>query len=167
MPIIRKIPQPRGIEGIEGIDKAAWRRPIGEPDDITRTPQGTAPAEDPLEKAAAQGVPGTLPERIVQKWLSDNGYSYTTQNSAFGGARMLGGMTLDFVVYGVAGFPVVLRVQGAWWHGPESSRQHLDDEQSARLRLSGYIVVDLWETDIYRAVKGEALSSYIKQRISM
>jgi hypothetical protein len=122
--------------------------------------------EDPLEKAALQGVPGTLPERIVWKWLLDEDYLFETQLAVAGGRMVIGGSVVDFVVYDIAGQPVALRVQGDYWHGPKfPDRQARDDEQFWRLHQMGYKVVDLWESDIYEAVRQERLTPYIEGEV--
>lgn len=129
-------------------------------------PIRTAPKENKLEKAALQGVPGTLPERIVWKWLEDNGYRYITQGAEFGGRLILGGAVVDFLVYDLAGRVTCLRVMGDYWHGPEfPGRKARDDEQFARLTARGYLVVDLWESDIYQAVEQDRLNAYILEEV--
>lgn len=118
--------------------------------------------EDKLEKAALQGVPGTLPERIVWKWLIDEDYTFIGQRTEYGGRLVSGGAVIDFLVYDLAGKPVALRVQGDYWHGPKfPQRQARDDEQFYRLTARGYLVVDLWESDIYEAVEKDRLTPYI------
>lgn len=118
--------------------------------------------EDKLEKAALQGVPGTLPERIVWKWLIDQDYSFVGQYAESGGNLVVGGSVVDFVVYDIAGKPTALRVMGDYWHGPKfPTRQARDDEQFYRLVSMGYVVVDLWESDIYQAVEHDRLTAYI------
>jgi hypothetical protein len=156
----------KGIKGLKGIGRARWRRRI-KPRRITLQPEVPGEKKDPLEAAALQGAPGTLPERIVQKFLENEGLLYQRQAAEFGGSRQLGGQTLDFVVYGLAAFPVVLRVQGQYWHGPLSDRMSLDDEQAGRLRLQGYLVVDLFEQEIYRAVLNHNLRRFILGRVGL
>jgi G:T-mismatch repair DNA endonuclease (very short patch repair protein) len=117
--------------------------------------------QDKLEAAALQGVLGTLPERIVWKWLVDHQHRFIVQQTEFGGPLVIGGAVVDFVVYDL-GRPVALRVQGTYWHGPQfPQRQARDDEQFARLTAMGYHVVDAWEQDIYNAVLNDALTAYI------
>ncbi len=118
--------------------------------------------EDKLEKAALQGVPGTLPERIVWKWLIVNEYTFLAQRSEAGGNLVVGGAVVDFLVYDIAGQTTALRIMGDYWHGPKfPGRQARDEEQFWRLTAMGYLVVDLWESDIYEAVKKERLTAYI------
>lgn len=122
--------------------------------------------EDKLEKAAMQGVPGTLPERIIWKWLVDNDYTFTGQYAESGGNLTVGGSVVDFVVYDIAGRPVAIRVMGDYWHGPQFPwRQARDDEQYYRLVGMGYLVADLWEHDIYDAVLEDRLTAYIMGEI--
>ena len=124
------------------------------------------PPEDPLEKAAVQGVVASLPERIIWKWLIDHGHVFQVQKPEFGGTRTVGGVTADFVVFTLAPRKVVLRIQGEYWHGPEfpGARAH-DDEQAGRLRRQGYLVVDLQEAGIYKAVLDGHLTRYIENRL--
>lgn len=165
------------IRGIRGIGKVAGipklgdepRTRVAQKGGIPIAPRGAiqwAPAEDPLEKAAMQGVPGTLPERIVWKWLEDNQYSYLAQSSEGGGRLTMGGAVIDFLVFDIAGKPVALRVQGDYWHGPKfPDRQARDDEQYYRLTEWGYLVVDLWESDIYEAARHKRVGPYIMGEI--
>jgi hypothetical protein len=113
--------------------------------------------EDPLEKRAKQGVSGSLPERIIWLWLERAGYMFQTQVSLFGGRGIKGGMIIDFYVWNMAAKPVVIRVQGDYWHGyRRPSEMARDDEQTQKLRNYGYLPIDLWESDIYRyALMGE------------
>ena len=157
---IKKLGRLPGIRGIRRAGPAI-------PQPIPLKPEVPGEARDPLEAAAVQGVLGTLPERIIRKWLDTRGYLYQIEAAESGGARTLGGMTLDFIVSGLAGPRVVLRVQGDYWHGPLMDRSSLDDEQAGRLRLSGYLVVDLWEHEIYQAVLSHRLSAFIFSRIML
>ena len=116
---------------------------------------------DPLEAAALQGATGTLPERIVQRWLESAGHLYQAEHWEMGGRLVLGGAVVDFVVYDLAPQPVVLRVMGEYWHGELPGRQARDDEQAQRLRRMGYLVVDLWESAIYAAALAGRVGSYV------
>ena len=121
---------------------------------------------DPLEKAALQGVPGTLPERIVWKWLEDEDHLYEAQRAELGGRMWVGGAVVDFVVFDLGTNPVALWVQGDYWHGPaQGERQARDDEQADRLRLQGYVVVDLWEAELYEAARHERVGRYIMDQV--
>jgi len=168
MPIqgIRKI-QTRKISKIRDLSQPARvRAPLV--DGIPLRPRGGVewgPEEDPLEKAAAQNVPGTLPERIVWKWLEDHDYTFEAQRAEYGGRLVVGGAVVDFLVYGF-GRPIALRVQGTYWHGPEfPERQARDDEQFYRLISLGYGVADLWEHDIYQAVLDDRLTAYMEDAL--
>lgn len=106
--------------------------------------------EDPLEKRAKQGVIGTLPERIIWKWLEDRGYSFTVQQAELGGRNQVGGAVVDFIVWDYAGKPVAIRTMGDYWHGPAfPNRRNRDDAQAGKLRARGYLVCDLFESEIY------------------
>jgi hypothetical protein len=67
-----------------------------------RGPQRTLVGEDPLEARATQGITGTLPERIVQKYLTTvlrfvEGSDFSMQSSLEGGRVELGGLVADFL----------------------------------------------------------------------
>jgi len=140
------------------------RRPIEEP--LAAQPRGDvlwAPKEDVLEKAAIRSDIGTLPERIVWKWLLDQDHLFTYQLAELGGRDVVGGAVIDFVLYSFGQKVTIIRVQGEYWHGPTfPQRQRRDDEQYYRLHAMGYAVCDLWENDIYDAVREKRLTSYIE-----
>ena len=122
--------------------------------------------EDPVEKAAMQGVEGTLPERIVWKWLEDEGHVYEAQQAELGGRLWVGRAVVDFVILDMGSAPVMVRVQGDYWHGTNyPERKARDDEQAVRLRGMGYVVVDLWEGELYEAARRERVGRYIEDEI--
>ena len=138
---IKKIGQSRSIPNI---DKEV---------DLPKPPYLNEETEqERLEKYAKQGVMGSLPERIVWKWLEDHRYVFDVQQSHAGGRYMRGGFVVDFIVYTLAAMPVAIRVMGEYYHGPmQPGTPGRDDAAAARLRRDGYIVCDLWEQDIYDA----------------
>lgn len=162
--LIGALPSIPKIKSFDKLVEQDWVRPLPEID-IVLEPEIPGEDIDVLEAAAVRPGRGTLPERIVWKWLEGQPYLFRVQQAEFGGRGQLGGVALDFVVFGIAALPVALRVQGGYWHGPQSDRKSLDDEQAARLRMKGYLVVDLWEQDIYAAVRGDRLTSYIMERV--
>lgn len=107
--------------------------------------------EDPLEARAVSksSVRGTLPERIVYKYLTNNlkmvaGADFDFQSSQSGGRLELGGLVADFL------FPymrIVIQVQGPTH--TEYLRGKKDEEQRAILQDMGYRVFDIYELDIY------------------
>lgn len=119
-----------------------------------------------LEKAAVQGVEGSLPERIVWRWLQSQGLMFQPQYHAMGGRLTVGGAVIDFLVWGLSGVPVAIRVQGGYWHGPTFHERTIEDQiQADRLRGQGYLVLDLWEQDIYDAVLFDRLDAYIRNEL--
>ena len=116
-----------------------------------------------LELAAAQGV-GTLPERIIRKWFEKAGLPVFEQQIVYGGHLRIGGGVVDFIVN--IGTPpgIAIRVQGDYWH-KMPDRVAKDWVQYERLVAKGYRVVDLWEGDIYEAVLGGFLDSYMKENL--
>lgn len=106
---------------------------------------------DPLEARAVPEslVRGTLPERILWKFLAESfhmvpGMDFIFQSSLQGGRINLGGIVADFV------FPFLMMVIQV--DGPthvESLRIHKDDEQDNTLNEMGYQVYHLPEDDIF------------------
>lgn len=92
---------------------------------------------------------GTLPEIMVQMALARLGYRFVAQRPEGGGRLRLGGAVVDIIVF-IGARPVVMRVQGDYWHSLPM-RQRKDAMQLVRLRALNYLVADLWEHDIYRA----------------
>lgn len=107
--------------------------------------------EDPLEMRAIpkEALNGTLPERILYKYLTDylrfvSGVDFTFQSSLEGGRLELGGMVVDFL------FPfmkIIIQVQGPTHH--EFLRGRRDEEQAGDLNRMGYTVYWLADTLIY------------------
>ena len=107
--------------------------------------------EDPLEARAVKKttVLGTLPERIVYKYLLfplrfKVGIDFTFQSSLQGGRIELGGIVADFLFERIR---LILRVQGP------THKEHLrfrkDEEQRLALEGWGYRVLDLDDDTIY------------------
>ena len=116
------------------------------------------------ELAADPQLPGTLPERIVRRWLMKSGLPYYEQQIAEGGHLRIGGAVVDFIVQ--IGRPpgIAVRVQGSYWHKlPE--RVAKEFVQYNRLQAKGYRVADLWEGDVYLAVLGGYLNTYLSNTI--
>lgn len=153
------------LRAIGGIEKGQREQLPGDVRIVAR-PREPGQREDVLEKAALQGLPGTLPERIIWRWLDAKNLLYQTQAVELGGRLVVGGAVVDFLVWGLAGPVVALRVQGEYWHGPlKPGQQSRDDEQAGRLRTLGYLVVDLWEGEIYEAVREGRLGAYIEGKV--
>jgi very-short-patch-repair endonuclease len=98
---------------------------------------------------------GTLPERIVFRWLIEKGHfqsgiDFNFQSSLEGGRVDLGGIVADFV------FPmmmIVIQVEGPTHL--EFLRSKKDEEQRGILEDMGYKVFNVWEVDIYSEVRLE------------
>lgn len=110
------------------------------------------PHEDLLLEALAEpaGPTGTLPERLVRRYLLDRRIVFQEQHP-FGAPLRLGGAVVDFLLPFVGRPPgVVIRVQGDYWHTllPRIGRDRLQYEH---LRRRGYRVVDAWEHDLRQA----------------
>lgn len=107
--------------------------------------------EDQLEARAVQReyVNGTLPERIVYKYLTDylrfvSGVDFDFQSSLDGGRLELGGMVVDFLFRFMK---IIIQVQGPTH--TEFLRAARDEEQAAELANWGYDVFWLEDTLIY------------------
>lgn len=111
--------------------------------------------EDPLEARAVSksSIRGTLPERIVYKYLISvlrlqPGADFDFQTSLFGGRLELGGIVADFMFNYQK---IVLQVQGPTH--TQFIRTRKDDEQWSALAAMGYTVYFLEEKDIYSELK--------------
>lgn len=126
-----------------------------------RRPEAEAqrPEESPRKEPKTDQVPrwflleaggGTYPEYLVWKWLRDKGYQpgidFQFQSSFFGGRMDLGGLVADFVIDALTP-PLVIRVQGDYWHTLPGRRTR-DFYEMIRLQEHGFDVVDVWETDV-------------------
>jgi hypothetical protein len=161
-----------GLEKLGTLKKLGRLGKPGNLRSVPKTPQRvTTPTAqiakvDPLEERAQQGVVGSLPERIIWKWLVGQRVPFEAQVGFFGGQQIKGGAIVDFFVWGLASRPVCLRIQGSYWHGPmRPDRASQDDYQATRLRERGYIVVDLWEPDVYSYALSGDLSELIRRKI--
>lgn len=114
---------------------------------LAKAPVGTDHLEAraiPLDK-----LRGTLPERIVYKYLVERlylqeGIDFTFQSSMLGGRMALGGIVADFV------FPIlriVIQVQGVTHR--DFLRMRKDTEQVEILEDFGYEVFGIDDTTIY------------------
>lgn len=106
-------------------------------------------AQAALEARAAQGIDGSLEERIVYAALVQHGLKpdvdFTFQSSEFGGRAVLGGLVADFL-FDVP--KVVLQVQ-SYWHTLTREIERRDDDQAALLQAMGYVVLELWPDVIH------------------
>lgn len=98
-----------------------------------------------------QYIRGTLPERIVYKYLveqlhiqpnSDFGFDF--QSSLEGGRSELGGMVVDFLFESMK---LIIQVQGSTHFS--FLRGQKDEEQTNALAAMGYFVEEIWEEEIY------------------
>ena len=103
-----------------------------------------------------KGVEGTLPELLTYDWLESRGRQFDFQTSFLGGRLQLGGAVADFIIFDLwPGELAVWRCQGDYWHTmPE--REQKDALQKLKLLGERWnnvpvgVVVDLWESAIYR-----------------
>jgi len=116
-----------------------------------RGPTRPREGQDPLEARAVSkyAVKGTLPERIVYKYLVDrlklvSGIDFDFQSSLLGGRLELGGIVADFL------FPllkIVIQVQGPTHD--TFLRRAKDIEQVGNLTEMGYLVFEITDEIIY------------------
>lgn len=110
--------------------------------------RGLVGPENPQELRAAQGINGTLPERIFYKALVARkfvpGGDFDFQSSLLGGRVFLGGMVADYIFFTRN---LIVRVQGWRWHQSlEATRR--DDNQRDVMERMGYTVLDISDTII-------------------
>lgn len=116
-----------------------------EPSERTKDPKKQVP-----QWWVAETGGGTYPEFLVWQWLVKKGYQagvdFQFQSSFFGGRRDLGGLVADFIIDAMTP-PVVIRVQGEYWHVLPGRRER-DFFEMIRLNEIGFTVVDAWENDL-------------------
>ncbi len=84
-------------------------------------------------------------ELLVYNWLTQKRITFEFQSQMIGGyIRSLGDAIVDFLL---TDLNILLRVQGEYWH-TDIKEVARDRIQKAALESMGYIVVDLWESDI-------------------
>lgn len=135
-------------------DVVRWDEINLEPDWFTLHKRGVRRirvGEDPLEARAVShdSVRGTLPERIVYKYLvailrMTDGIEFTFQSSLEGGRIELGGMVVDFLF---PQYKYILQVQGPTHN--TFLRKAKDQEQASILEAYGYKVYELVDDIIY------------------
>lgn len=117
------------------------------------------PAEEkeltPKERLLLRGIYATDLEARVFLWLERQDYKegvdFSFQSSVFGGRQEAGGQVADFILYTGYSHPLVIRVMGQYWHEKPAQEQK-DDAARSILESYGFIVVDVWETDIMEAL---------------
>lgn len=148
---IGKIGKLKGLPNLQRPSgKVSGFEPLDMADDL---PEDLRDAAREIGESAARevnalrrrGIVGTLPELLAESWLIKRRYSYGRQvDEPQAGAR------IDLVVTDIP--PIAIRIQGDYWHGIHHGQNKgpYDREQKHALTLLGYIVVDVWESHIYR-----------------
>ena len=106
---------------------------------------------------------GTLPEQMVALALCWLKLPFQCQRSENGGRLRLGGAVVDVVVF-LGSKPVIIRVQGEWWHSG-ADRKTKDAVQLERLRAKGYRVWDAWEGECYQAWVDGRLKQWVNDGV--
>lgn len=106
---------------------------------------------------------GTLPEQMVALALCWLKLPFQCQRSENGGRLRLGGAVIDVVVF-LGSKPVIIRVQGDYWHSLPD-RKLKDAMQLERLRAKGYRVWDAFEGEIYQAWVDGRLKNFVSDGI--
>lgn len=106
---------------------------------------------------------GTLPEQMVGLALAWLDLPAEAQISEQGGRKRLGGSVVDWKV-GMGTEVVVVRVQGDYWHS-KGDRKLIDLVQYERLHRLHYLVVDMWESDLYEAWGAGRLKEYVREKL--
>jgi len=83
-------------------------------------------------------------EEIVVRWLERHKINYQFQTSLAGGFYELGGAVVDVLL---PDRMLAWRVMGEYWHKGIQARAH-DNIQRELLEAMGWVVVDLWGSDI-------------------
>ena len=116
---------------------------------------GQTHQEEMMAYAAREGIGrATYPEATVHHALTErrlvDGRSFDFQSSLLGGRLELGGAVADFMFLDR---PVILRVQGEHWHRvfDRMGSGTGDEEQKLALEARGWVVLDMWESDILNA----------------
>ena len=104
------------------------------------------------EERAVRAAPeeATLPEALVYGWLTRQDIPFEFQVSVMGG-RAPGGAIVDFIIH-LRMPPLVLRIQGYYWHTLPGQIVS-DDLQRDALEMYGYQVEDVWDFDVGTADK--------------
>ncbi len=159
-PIIipQPIKQPFYIKGKDVID---WEGLRNDPTWYTlhrRSPQEKIEGYNPLEERAVPDTQrkGSLPERIVYKYLTKNlkmveDIDFDFQGAQEGGRTELGGFVADFVFQTLK---LVIQVQGVWHKEYLQARK--DEQQRDVLAEFGYWVEYIWEEEIYDEYRFES-----------
>lgn len=150
-PII--IPQPLRLPFyIKGKDVIDWEGLRNDPEWYTlhkRSPQQKLTGYNPLEERATQSVKGSLPERIVYKYLTDGLHfvpdiDFDFQAAEEGGRMDLGGFVVDFVLKNLK---LAIAVQGATHSEYLQGRK--DQQQFDVMAEFGYYTEQIWQETIY------------------
>ena len=117
--------------------------------------------DSPLEMRAQQGIPGTLPERIIYKYLTtlmkfSDGVDFDFQSSLQGGRIDTGGIVADFMFERLR---IVINPLGPTHD--EFLRMKKDQEQVDALGAMGYQVYMIPEADVYDELTFERLMKQI------
>jgi very-short-patch-repair endonuclease len=100
------------------------------------------------EARAAEGIRGSLQERIVYKALIQHGFipelDFTFQSNQLGGRMELGGLVADFL-FEVP--KIVVQVQ-SYWHTLTMEHERRDEDQYVMLQMLGYTVLEIWPSTI-------------------
>ena len=102
----------------------------------------------PKTKPTVLGLPASEPEVAVAQVLTRLGIPFEFQVTLLSPARKLRGTAVvDFLITDRQP-PLVIRVQGVYWHGQTAVKRLADLEQREALEEAGYEVVDVWEDAI-------------------
>ena len=83
-------------------------------------------------------------EKKVWDWLVKNKIPFDTERTFLAEARELGSAIIDFVI---PDRNLLLRVMGSYWHSGLKAKAR-DELSKERLMGEGWMVVDLWESDL-------------------
>ena len=85
----------------------------------------------------------TEPEIVVLNWLYSHKIAFIPHGKIMGGSSEPGGAIVDYLL---TDFNIIIRIQ-SYWHTIEGTEAK-DRLQRIALENQGFIVVDIWETDL-------------------
>lgn len=106
---------------------------------------------------------GTLPEIVFAIACIWARIPFQYQQSELGGRVRLGGGVVDFIIT-IGARPTIVRIQGQYFHSLPGAAGK-DAVQWARLHQQGYLVVDIWEAEIYMAFLEDRLVPFVLEKL--
>jgi hypothetical protein len=106
---------------------------------------------------------GTLPEQLAALGLVWLGFHFSCQISENGGRLRVGGSVIDIILY-MGNTKTAIRIDGDYWHSLPGRKQK-DIVQLNILRMKGYLVVSILESDLYKAWAEQRLGPFMRDKV--